>query len=324
MKLKKYVAVDLRLFDGDGGGGTSSDAGTAAMAGTGTQQEDMKSRKARNPLADVKYGNQPEQKPDAEPKAPAEPKKDAPAVDDEARKAEFEKLISGDYKDLFAQRTQEIIDTRFKQTKQLESQASALNPVLELLAGKYGVDAKDVDALSKAIQEDNSYYEDEAMEKGLTVEQLKYMKKLERDNAEFQRAVQEQQRRVNADQIYAKWQQQADATKQYYPSFDLQKECSNPETGERFVGLLRSGVDVKAAYQVIHMDEVLGGAMAHTAKTIQQKTVNDIRARGMRPAENGMTGGAPAVVIKNDVSKLTRKDRDEIARRSAQGEYIEF
>lgn len=313
--MKLFTRLDLRLFDGDGGGAAAAAPAQGAPAAPGVP--DIKKKAPDQPV--VKYGRQPEEA--AAPAAKAEPETVVTTDVAEARKAEFERLISSEYKDLFSERTQQIIDSRFKQTKQLEAQTKALSPVLELLGAKYGVDPSDPEALAKAVEEDSSYYEDEAMERGLTVEQLKHIKKLERENAEFARAAEEEQRRIGSEQIFQQWMQQAEATKQQFPNFDFDAEMGDPALRDRYLGLLKAGIDVTTAYKVIHQDDILGGAMAYTAQQIQQKTVADIRARGMRPSENGMAA-VPAVIVKSDVTKFTRKDRDEIARRSASGEII--
>ena len=78
------------------------------------------------------------------------------------------------------------------------------------------------------------------MEKGITVKQLKDFRKLERENA----TLKAQQSQQKAAQQYSAWMQQAEATKQVYPSFDLDAEMKNPQ----FVSLLRSNVDAKTAY----------------------------------------------------------------------------
>ena len=62
---------------------------------------------------------------------------------------------------------------------------------LELLAKKYGVDANDTEALNKAIEEDDAYYEEEALEKGITVQQLKEIRRMEKENVELKRQMQE-------------------------------------------------------------------------------------------------------------------------------------
>ena len=55
----------------------------------------------------------------------------------EKRRADFEKLIRGEYKDIYDERAQRMIDERFKKTKALEEQSAAIRPVLDLLAENY-------------------------------------------------------------------------------------------------------------------------------------------------------------------------------------------
>ncbi|HBU12179.1 MAG TPA: hypothetical protein DEB31_05465 [Clostridiales bacterium] len=304
MKKLMLVPLNLRLFEGEGG-----EAG-----GDGAAQ-------AESP-AKVVYGKQN----DAQAAEPKSESADEPqnAIADDVRKAEFEKLIKGDFKDLFHERTQKIIDARFKQTKQLEEREAALRPVLDLLGSKYGVNAADIEELSKAITADDSYYEAEATHKGLTVQQLKQVKALERENETLRQARKEIEDRRNAEQATAQWLAQAEQAKQVYANLDLNREAQDPETGDRFVRLLRSGVDVKTAYEVVHKDDIISGAMQHTANVVRQKTVNDIKSRGLRPDENGTASAMASAVVKSDVSKLTRKDREEISKRVMRGEKIQF
>ncbi len=83
----------------------------------------------------------------------------------------FEQLIKGEYREEFAKRTQELIDKRFAKAKASEEQLAALSPLVEMLQEKYGTDAKDPAALVKAVLDDDSYYEAEAMQKGIDVKQ---------------------------------------------------------------------------------------------------------------------------------------------------------
>ena len=265
----------------------------------------------KNPLANVKYGIQPTE--EATPAAEVNP---TPTED---RNAKFEALIKGEYKDLYDARMQDTIQKRLKNSKEFEEKYNALSPTLEILAKKYGVDASDVKALNKAIEEDDSYFEEEALEKGITVEQLKEIRKMERENADLKRQMEEQNRRENANKIYAQWMEQAEAAKKVYPSFDLRAEMQNPQ----FVNLLRSNVDAKTAFEVIHKDEIMPAAMQYTAKAVEQKLTNKIIANGARPAENGNSSQS-ASTTKSDVSQLTKADRAEILRRVARGEKISF
>lgn len=308
-KIMKFLKLNLQLFaDGAGAG----DGGTVADGTSGVQVgvPSLQTKGEKNPLAGVKYGIQPE---DAQ---TADVQEVTDGVD---RNAEFEKLIKGEYKDLYDARVQDTIQRRLKGTKETVDKYNALAPTLDMLSRKYGVDASDIEALNKAIEEDDAYYEDEALEKGITVEQLKSIRKMERENAELKRQMREQNARENADRIYASWMQQADALKGVYPSFDLNAELNNP----RFVDLLRNNVDVRTAYEVLHKDEIIPAAMQFTARQVEQKLTNKIIAGGSRPTENGINSQS-SVVVKSDVSQLSKEDRAEIIRRVARGEKIRF
>jgi hypothetical protein len=87
--------------------------------------------------------------------------------------------------------------------------------------------------------------------------------------------------------------------------------------------MLSAGVGVKAAFQALHHDDIMSGAMHYTAQTIAKKTADNIASRQSRPVEAGLNSQASAQV-KTDVSKLTKEDRREIARRVARGEMISF
>ena len=236
------------------------------------------------------------------------------------REAEFEKLIKGEYKDLYDARMQDTIKNRLKGQKETVDKYEALAPTLETLAKKYGVDASDINALNKAIEEDDAYYEEEALEKGVTVEQLKQFKKMERENAELKKLRDEQNAQKAAEQKVAGWMEESKQVKAIYPQFDLKSELQNP----KFVDLLRvPGVDVRTAYELTHKDEIIAGAMQFTAKTVEKKIADKIAANGARPTENGLNSQS-ASLTKSDVSQLSKADILDIQRRVARGEKISF
>ena len=303
--------LDLQLFaegagGGDGGTGAEGASGETAVAAV----PQRKGAKA-NPLANVVYGKQ-EAVEEATPTAKVE------SVETEDRNAKYEAFIK-EHKDLDDARIQNIVQKRLKSSKETVEKYEALAPTLEALAKKYGVDATDIEALNRAIEEDDSYYEEEALEKGITVQQLKEIRKMERENADLKRQMEEQNRKENANKLYSKWMQESDETKKIYPSFDLQAEMQNP----RFTDLLRSNIDVRTAYEVLHKDEIIPAAMQFTAKTVEQKLTNKMIANGARPVENGNSSQG-ATVTKSDVSQLSKEDRAEIIRRVARGEKIRF
>lgn len=304
----KHLNLQLFAEGGDGGTGATGATGVTAPAAE-VQSKGVKS----NPLADVVYGVQPTA---SESESPAA-EETKPTAED--RNAKFEELIKGEYKDLYDQKMQDTIQKRLKGTKETVDRYNELTPTIEMLAKKYGVDSSDIKALNKAIEDDDSYYEEEALEKGITVEQLKEIRKLEKENAEFKRERDEASRKENADKLYASWMNQANEVKGIYPNFDFNAEMQNP----KFIDLLRSNIDVRTAYEVIHKDDIITGAMQFAVQTANQKLTNKIIAGGARPAENGNSSQG-GMVTKSDVSSLTKADLAEIERRVMRGEKISF
>ena len=215
------------------------------------------------------------------------------------RAARFESLIKGEYKDLYDKRVQDTIQKRLKGSAGIVQKYRELSPALELLGRRYGVDATDPEALRRAIQEDAPASGDE--EESKAPEQTETLR-------------QERARRQLSD-----WLRQAEVTKSRYPSFDLQQEARDP----RFRSLLRSGVPLQTAFEVLHQQEILPAAMAYSARRAEERMADSVIAGQLRPAEGAMGGQSP-VLSKRDVKCLTRAERDEIDRRVARGEKIRF
>ena len=307
--------LDLQLF-ADGGAGAAGGTGAEGATGvTATAAVPQTKGVKSNPLADVVYGKQD----DGVQVANAQNAADTVPADPPDLDAEFEELIKGKFKAQYDKRTQDTVQKRLKGSKETVDKYNALSPTLELLAKKYGVDVNDTAALNKAIEDDDSYYEQEALEKGVTVEQLKEIRKMEKENAELKRQMQEKTAKEKGAQLYAQWMDQAEKAKTVYPSFDLRAEMGNP----KFLDLLRANIDVRTAYEVIHKDDIIPAAMQFTAKTVEQKLTNKIIAGGARPSENGISSQS-AAQVKSDVSQLTKADRAEIIRRVQRGEKIRF
>ena len=316
MKFNSFIPMlSLQLFaEGAGGAGAGAGDGGTAQGQGATEAAALPQTKGAksNPLANVKYGIQEEV-------APAAEVQNEVSVAQPDRNAEFEKLIKGEYKDLYDARVQDTIQKRLKSSKETVDRYNALTPTLEMLSKKYGVDATDIEALNRAIEEDNSFYEEEALEKGISVQQLKEIRKMERENAELKAQMEEAQRQENGKKLYAAWMQQADEAKKVYPSFDMRTEMNNP----KFVDLLRSNIDVRTAYEVLHKDEIIPAAMQFTAQTVESKLAKKIASNGARPTENGMSSQS-ASLVKSDVSQLSKADRAEIIRRVQRGVKIRF
>lgn len=230
--------------------------------------------------------------------AAAGPQSEAAAESDPG--GEFEKLIRGRYKAEYDARVKSTIQQRLKGSRETVEKYRALEPTIAILEKKYGVEAGDLDALSRAIREECDPQAEGKPE----------------DTAEEERT---RMVRQGADRIYTGWMQEAEQLRKVYPDFDFRGEMANP----RFVELLRSRVDVKTAYEVVHKDEIIPAAMAYAAKTVEQKLAGKFRSAGSRPAENGMNSQG-AVLLGNDVSRLSKKEIADVCRRVERGERVSF
>lgn len=247
---------------------------------------------------------------------------------DEQKLADYNALVKGEYKDFYKKDVEKAVKSRFKDHEALSAKAKradSTEPLLEMLAARYGLqDTSDVQGIIDALDNDDAFYIDEAERNGMTVEQCRKMERLQRDSTMYHRMMRDQAAQQKANETYQGWIDQAEQLQNYYPDFNLDNEVNNEETGERFVSMLSKGIDVKTAYEIIHMDELMGGAMAKTANVVREKTYNEIRTRGMRPSENGGAGNAAAKPMQLDPAKMTKKQRDEYARRAMRGETITF
>lgn len=237
----------------------------------------------------------------------------------EERRKAFDELIDGEYKDIYAEKFQAAFNRRFKENKGLEDSLNAQKPIMDMLMQRYGIADNDVSKLQTALEDDSAYWSEAAEKAGMTVEQYKSMQKLERENAQLKQMQDRQEGERKANEQLAAWYKQGEAVKQLYPTFDLRAEAQNRD----FMGLLRAGVSVKQAYELMHMEEIKAAAAKTAAQTAGQQMAARIQSKAERPAENG-TSSQSAVIVKNDVHNLTRAERAEIARRVQRGENIKF
>ena len=329
MKFNDILHVTLDLFDGAAGAAAS---GAGEGAGSGTQGETQQTspaatrRGSSGEYSNVKFGKQDQPaaaggQQAAPPDAGEESKKGVETTSDtlEDKRKAFRALVDGEYKDQYTEDTQRIIDRRFRETKNLETQLSQQKPILDMLMQRYKIGDGDLGKLTQAIQNDNAYWSQAAEEAGMSVEQYKQFQKLQRENAQLLQAQRRSQNQQAAEKQLQKWYQEAEAMKADYPDFDLGRESQDPQ----FLSMLRSGVPVKLAYEVMHMDEIKSTVAQTTAQQTEKQVVEGIRAKGARPAENG-TSSQSGFVVKDDPAKWTKKDRAEIVRRVQRGEQIKL
>lgn len=306
--MKKFIYLQFFAEGSAGAGATGSESSGADGAEMGVAHP-----RGREDLSNVVYG-----KPSGDNAGPDG--KAANAETPEQKEARFQELIKGEFKDIYAKRTQAMIDDRFKKYKGVEEQLNKVNPILQVLADKYGSKADDVDGLLKAVEEDESFYQKAAIDAGLTVKQYKEVQALKRQNEELQRQQEAKEEQENTERIYNEWINQAqEFSEKFGIDMDLGVEIQNPE----FAKLIGNGITVEGAYKAVHFDDMIGGAMAHTAEKVKEGIVNSINSRAERPSE-GATASNNGATFKTDVNKLTKADREEIERRAARGEIIRF
>lgn len=238
----------------------------------------------------------------------------------EARRKAFQDLVnSEEYKEIYTEETQRIINRRFRETQNLEQQVARNQPLIDMLMQRYKISDGDIGKLTAAIENDDAYWSEAAEEAGMSVEQYKQFQKLQRENAALMRDQQQRRSQQAAQQQLQKWYGEAEQVKGVYPSFDLNAEVKN----RQFISMLKSGVPMQHAYEVVHLDDIKAGVAKMQAKATERQVVDGIRAKGARPQENGTTSQS-AFTVKDDVGKLTKAERAEIARRVARGEIIKF
>ena len=209
---------------------------------------------------------------------------------------------------------QAVVQSRLRSAKNAEESLAKMAPALEVLARKHGQDPAnpDYDALAKAINDDDAYYEDKALEMGVSVETAKRMDQQERDTARQQR---EEARNLEQQKIhdhFVNLEKQGEALKKVFPKFDLRTELQNPAFA-RMVAPGTGIMSVEDAYRAVHRKEIDAAQSQVIAQQTTQKISNAIQAGYRRPNENG-TSGQSASVTTFDYSRASKEQREALKR----------
>ena len=215
---------------------------------------------------------------------------DAPTDD---RAEVWQRMVDGEYKDLFTRDTQRIINARFKHVKGLEQQLADNAAVLEQVMDHFGIEGGDVEGLRRMLDEQTrTRARDKARVEGLVRQQM------------------------------SRWGQEVRQVKEVYPDFDLKRELS--DAGFRaLITNPRRPVSLRRAYEVTHLEGIKQAVARRQAAATEQRVVDSIRARGARPSENG-TSAQSGFTVREDVSRLTPGQLADIRKRVMSGERISF
>lgn len=216
---------------------------------------------------------------------------------------------------------QKIVQARLKEGNAAQANLKTLTPALELLARKHGQDpAKlDFEALAKAISDDDSYYEEKAMQMGLSVKTAKELDQAERQQARDQRQQALDLEQQKLQNHILKLEQQGQALKGTFPGFDLRTELNDP----RFARLVSPGVglSVDDAYYAVHRAEIQARLMQVAAQKTAQQISNAIQSGSRRPDESGVSAQAPSVTTL-DYRNMSKAEREVLKNRIRSGEIV--
>ena len=217
---------------------------------------------------------------------------------------------------------QAVVKSRLKSEKSADENLTKLAPTLELLARKYKLDPTniDYDALNKAVTDDDGYYEDKALEMGVSVETARKIDMQERNQAREQKTLQDQA----IEQHLTNLEMQGEELRKIFPNFDLRVELQNPAFA-RMTAPGKGIMSVEDAYRAVHRNEIESASMQIVAKKTTEKISNSIQAGSRRPDESGTSSQGPSSV-RFDYSKASREQREafkrELRAKLARGEKV--
>jgi hypothetical protein len=339
--MENIKRLNLQLFGGEGAGasGTGEGGGQATTGDNATAAAEQRLRELGVPEAKIRKSASKVASKMPAPVAKTEVAEQKTEETNVESAATQEKPTTEDTKDTpsrmswdeimkdpeYNKEMQAVVRSRLKSEKSAEEALVKMAPAIEVMARKYGLDPKnmDYDALAKAINDDDAYYEDKALEMGVSVETAKKVDQMERDTerqkAMEQRTLQEQK----IQQHFVRLEQQAEAMKKVFPNFDLRTELQNPAFAR--MTSPNVGISVEDAYYAIHRNEIQTAAMQVTAQKTAEKISNAIQSGSRRPDESGASSQAPSVST-FDYAKASREQREAFKRdlreRMARGEEV--
>lgn len=215
---------------------------------------------------------------------------------DRTRREEFERLISGEFKDAFTERVAGIIAKRLGENRAAKQKAEQSPPAAGGAPGE-----GDTPPLGHAGGSGPASPEGEA---GFAATPAAAAVRFAAHSA---RAADE------AEALYAEWTSSAKELKRDYPAFDLASAAKEPA----FRRLLSGGADLRSAYEATHMDAVRGAIRAAAAAEAEARVLDGVRLRGMRPEENGARSGG--AVLTGGMAGLSRAERASLAEKAMRG-----
>ena len=329
--MNELKRLNLQLFaEGEGGDGAASGGNATADAEQRLRELGVPEAKAKQRASKVASRMNESVKTEPKPTEEAKVESVPPTTDNptEETKETVPSRMSWDeiMKDPeYNEKMQAMMKSRLKSAKAAEENLAKLTPAVELLARKYNLDPTnmDYDVLNKAIENDDDYYEEKALEMGVPVETARKIDKMERDNAREQAQAERTLQEQKIQQHLIKLEQQGEALKKVFPNFDLRTELQNPAFAR--MTSPNVGISVEDAYYAVHRNEIQAVTNQVIAQKTAEKLSNAIQSGSRRPDESGVSSQAPSVST-FDYRTASREQREAIKKRireaAARGEKL--
>ena len=305
--LWRYLQVFADGGEGAGEGGTgeaaaqtgdtAADAGQQRLRDLGVPEDKLQkhmARRAKQPTSVAAQQNE----------QPAAQQDTAPAEDSHPAEEESQPKLSDllkQYPNLNTE-VQNIVKNRIKGAKSAEDTLKSLAPILSITAQRYGQEIDpnnpDYDSLIEAFSHDESNYDGIALAEGRSSKEVmdENLDSMERDRFE---------------RHFHNLEQQAEALKEVFPSFDLRSEMQNPVFARMTAP--NSGLSVEDVYYAIHRNEIQQATAQVTARKTAEKISAAVQSGSRRPVESGASSQAPSSVS-FDYSKATPAQREAFKR----------
>lgn len=324
--FSNLLDLDLQLFAGEGagdGGDGGSNGGVDNTGVTGHTPDDQrllelgvpknklpKRKNVEYPKATSQKSDVANQTEESKPEEEQSHAAETPAEGAAPKRMTWDEIKADpEYAEAYKRDQERNMRSRLKSAKIAEENMEKLAPALEILARANGMDMENIDygELANVINNNKSYYEDMALEKGDSIEKTMQEDQDKRNARREEIAKQKSEAEAAFDRHVDALYEQGQELKKIFPSFDLRTELKN----DAFARMTAPGVgmmSVEDAYRAVHRKEIEAAAAQVTAQMTAQQFSNAIQAGSYRPQEHGTSGQAPTVTT-FDYSKMSKADQ---------------
>lgn len=211
---------------------------------------------------------------------------------------------------------------RLSKYKGIEEENAKMKEILDLQNVRYGLDSGSqtyLDDYMSAVQSDSKFFEEKALEAGMSVDQFLKVQKAEQIIKENDKREQMRKQDEITQNHVRNLIEQAETLKGEFPSFNIETEIANPQF-KRLVDppeLGGAGLSVRNAFFALHNRDIVKATVNNAVNQATISTANAVQTNKERPSEGGLSS-AQTVTVKENPAKLKLEDfqriRDEYRR----------